>query len=77
MGIVAVISNTQISLPIEIILQGGAFATVSLIISLSIALLISDSRYWDSWAESTLDICTNPVLVAFAAIVAYKIMLII
>lgn len=77
MGIVAAILNTQTSYPIDVILQGGALATVSLIISLSIALLISDSKYWDRWAESTLDACANPLLITFAAIVAYKIMLII
>lgn len=76
MGIVAIASNVQTSLPVDIIAQGGALATVSLIISLSIALLISDSKYWNRWAESTLDACANPVLVTFAAIVAYKIMLI-
>lgn len=76
MAIVAAISSTQTSYPIEIILQGGAFATVSLIISLSIALLLSDSKYWNRWAESTLDVCANPILVTFAAIVAYKVMLI-
>jgi len=76
MSIVAIISNTQTSFPVEIISQGGAFATVSLILSLSIALLISDSKYWNKWASSSLDVCSNPLLVCFAAIVAFKIMMI-
>jgi hypothetical protein len=74
MGIVATISNTQTSFPAEIISQSGELATISLIISLSIVLLISDSRYWNKWASSTLDICSNPLLVTFAAIMVFKIM---
>jgi hypothetical protein len=77
MSIVAVISNTQNSYPLEIISQGGIFAAVSLIITLSIALLISDSAYWNKLAPGTLDICSNPLIVTFAAIIAFKIILII
>lgn len=77
MGIVAAISNVQTSLPLETVSQGGALSTVSLIVSLSIALLISDSKYWSRWASSTLDICSNPLLITFAAVVAFKVMLII
>jgi hypothetical protein len=76
MGIVALVSNTQTSFPVEVISQSGAFATVSLILSLSIALLISDSKYWNRWASSSLDVSSNSLLVLFAAIVAFKIMLI-
>ncbi len=76
MGIIAAVSNTQTSFSFEVISQGGAFATVSLIASLSIALLISDSRYWDEWASSTLGACSNPLLLTFAAIVVFKVMLI-
>jgi hypothetical protein len=76
MGIVALISNTQTSFPVEMISQGGAFATVSLILSLGIALLISDSKYWNRWASSSLDVSSTSLLVLFAAIVAFKIMLI-
>jgi hypothetical protein len=76
MSMVAAISNIQTSVPVDIITQGGAIATVSLIFSLSIALLISDSKYWDKWASSTLDTCSGPLLVTFAAIVIFKIILI-
>ena len=75
MGIIAAITNAQTSFPIEVISQGGGLATVSLIISLSIALLISDSKYWNNWASSTLDVCSNSLLLTFAAIVTYKIIL--
>ncbi|HEY9246707.1 MAG TPA: hypothetical protein VIO11_07680 [Candidatus Methanoperedens sp.] len=76
MSIVAALSNAQTSFPNEIIIQGGAIATVSLLISLSIALMISDSKYWNKWASSTLDICSNSLLITFVVIVAFKIMLI-
>jgi hypothetical protein len=74
MGVIAVISNAQNPVPVEIVSQGGAFATVSLIISLSMAFLIADSMYWNRWASSTLDACADPLLITFTAIVAFKIM---
>jgi hypothetical protein len=77
MGMVAALSNAQISIPVEIINQGGAIATVSLIVSLSIALLISDSKYWNAWAQSSLGTSSTPLLITFAAIVLFKILLII
>jgi hypothetical protein len=77
MGMVAVLSNAQVSVPVEMITQGGAIATVSLIISLSFALLIADSKYWNSWAQSTLDISSKSLLLTFAAIILFKIILII
>jgi len=73
MGIVAAVSNTSPSFSVEIIAQGEALATVCLIISLSLYLLISDSRYWGRWASSSLDACISPLLVTFAAIVVSKI----
>lgn len=76
MSIIAAISNTQTIFPEEIISQGGALATISLIISLIITLLISDSKYWSRWASSSLDACYIPLLLTFAAIVVYKTMLI-
>ncbi len=77
MSIVIAVSSTQTCYSLEVISQGGALATVSLILSLSIALLISDSKYWNSWGSSTLDTCSYPLLLTFAAIVVFKIMLII
>jgi len=76
MSMVAALSNAQISVPVDILNQGGAIATVSLIVSLSIALLISDSKYWNKWAQSTLDTSSTPLLITFAAIVLFKIILI-
>ncbi len=77
MSIVAAISTTQTSFPVEVISQGGIFTTISLIVTLSIAFLVSDSKYWTEWISDTLGACTTPFLITFAAIIAYKIMLII
>ncbi len=75
MGIIAAISNIQIPFPMEVISQGGEAATVSLIVSLFLALLISDTRYWNKWASSTLKACYSAFLITFAAIVAFKVMM--
>lgn len=72
---IAAISNVQTPFPLEIITQGGTMATVSLVVSLSIALLISDSRFYNRQASSTLNICINSLLITFAAIVVLKIMM--
>ena len=77
MSIVAAISNVQTSFPVDVITQGGIVATISLVVSLSIALLLSDSRFWDRWASSTLTICTSSFLITFAAIVVLKIIMIV
>lgn len=76
MSMVAAIANVQTSIPIEVISQGGVIATVSLVVSLAIGLLISDSRYWNRWASSTLNICTISLLITFAAIVLLKVIMI-
>ena len=76
MSIVAAISNVQTSFPIDVISQGGVLAAVSLVVSLGIGLLISDSKYWNSWASSTLNICTISLLITFAAIVFLKVIMI-
>lgn len=77
MSVVAAISIVQTSFPVDNITQGGVIATISLIVSLSIALLVSDSRFWNGWASSTLNICTSSLLITFIAIVLLKIIIII
>lgn len=77
MSIVAAISNVQNIFPVDAMTQGGIIATISLVVSLSIALLVSDSRFWNQWASSTLTICTSSFLITFAAIVVLKIMMIV
>lgn len=73
MSIVAAVSSAQTPSSAETILLAGALATASLIISLLIAIMISDSKYWDKWARSTIDACSFSLLITFAAIVAFKI----
>lgn len=77
MSLVAAISNVQTSFPSEAASQAELIVTLSLVISLATGLLISDSKYYNSWASSTLDACSNPLLLTFAGIVVYKIILII
>ena len=78
MGIVAAaVSNVQTPYPMELISQGGEIAIISLTISLSIALLISDSKYWNRWASSSLDSCSIALLVTFGFIVFFKVIMII
>ncbi len=76
MGMVAAISNVQPFFPVDVVTQGGTIATVSIVVSLSIALLVSDSKYWNNWTSSTLNISTISLLITFAAIVLLKIILI-
>ena len=75
MSIVTVISNTQTIFPAGITFYGGALATISLIVSIILALLVSDSKYWNKWSAGTLDICTYSLLLTFAATVIFKIIL--
>ncbi|CAG0956481.1 MAG: hypothetical protein OIN86_15660 [Candidatus Methanoperedens sp.] len=77
MSMVAAISNVQIPFTVDVITQGGTIAAVSLVVSLSIALLVSDSKYWNKWASSTLNICTSSLLITFAAIVLLKIIMLV
>lgn len=73
MSIIAATSSVQAPSTSEMVLLGGALATISLVISLFIAIMISDSKYWDKWARSTIDACSFSLLITFAAIVAFKI----
>jgi hypothetical protein len=73
MSIAAIISNTQTLIPVEMIYQGGALATVSLIFSLFIDSLISDTKYMNKWVSGNLDLSSYTLLVLFAAIVASRI----
>jgi hypothetical protein len=73
MSIVAAISSVQTPSTGEMVLLGGALATTSLIISLITAIMISDSKYWDKWARSTIDASSASLLITFAVIVVFKI----
>ena len=77
MGIVAAATNIQTAFPAEVIQNSGALVVISLIVSIFIELLVSDSRYWDAWSKSTLDATIIPLLIIFAAIIIYSVILII
>ena len=77
MGLVAAISITQNLFNPEVMFLAGSLSTLSLIISLTIALLISEYKYRNHWTSSTLEACSLPLLLTFAAIVVSKIILII
>ena len=51
-------------------------ATISLIISLSMAEILVESKWWNEWASSTLDMHNAPLLLVFSAIVAFKILMV-
>ena len=61
---------------VEQIALGGMFATISLIISLSMAEILVESKWWNSWASSTLDMHSAPLLLVFSLIVAFKILMV-
>ncbi len=73
---VTALTNVQNIFSVEQVVTGGMLATISLIISLSVAEVLTESKWWNRWASNTLEICNTPLLVVFAAIVLFKIMLV-
>ena len=61
----------------ENIYIGGELVSIFLIILLIIAFLISETKYWNMQTEYSLETYSNPLLLVFIAIVAYKILVII
>ena len=59
---------------VEQVVVGGMFATISLIVSLSLAEVLVESKWWNKWASNTLEICNTPLLVVFVAIVMFKVL---
>lgn len=59
---------------IENIYIGGIITTISLIISLMIALLISDTKYLNKYVSDTVDLISCPLLVTFFAMTIFKMM---
>ena len=58
----------------SVIYISGKVVTICLIISITIALLLSGTRYWNKYASDTLDMSSNSLLSIFIVIVLYKIM---
>ncbi len=73
---VTALTNVQDTFSVEQVVTGGMLATISLIISLSMAEVLVESKWWNRWASNTLEICNTPLLVVFAAIVAFKVLLV-
>ncbi|HDN65165.1 MAG TPA: hypothetical protein ENF23_02540 [Methanosarcinales archaeon] len=71
---VTTLVNAQNTSSVEQVVIGGMLATISLIISLSMAEVLVESKWWNKWASNTLEICNTPLLVVFAAIVAFKVL---
>ncbi|MCD6145988.1 hypothetical protein CW696_08745 [ANME-2 cluster archaeon] len=68
--------NGQHIISIEQITSGGMLATISLIISLSMAEILVESKWWNSWASSTLNMHSATLLLVFSLIVAFKILMV-
>ncbi len=71
---VTTLVNASNTFSVEQVVIGGMLATISLIISLSLAEVLVESKWWNKWASNTLDICNTPLIVVFTAIVASKVL---
>ena len=60
-------------LPLEVIDIGGKFTTVSLIVSMVITLLLSETKYWNKYISDTLDMNSHTLLSVFIIMVISKI----
>ena len=58
---------------VDVINIGGGFMTIFLIISLSIALLLVGTKYWDKITSDTFDVCSHPLLLVFVMIIIFRI----
>jgi hypothetical protein len=72
---VTTLVNASNTFSVEQVVIGGMLATISLIISLSLAEVLVESKWWNKWASNTLEICNTPLLVAFVVIVAFKVLM--
>ncbi|MCD6208131.1 MAG: hypothetical protein J7J06_09120 [Methanosarcinales archaeon] len=73
---VTTLANVQHILAIEQIAIGGMLATISLIASLSVAEIMVESKWWNRWASSTLEMHNIPLLLVFSAIVIFKVLMV-
>lgn len=70
------LTNVQHIISTEQIALCGMLVAISMILSMSIAEILSESNLWNGWAASTHDMHDAPLLLVFVAIVVYKILLI-
>ncbi len=73
---VTALTNVQNAFSVEQVMVGGMLASISLVLSLSMAEVLVESKWWDKWASDTLEICNTALLVVFAAIVAFKVLMV-
>ena len=73
---VITLTNVHQIISAEQIALCGMLATISLIMSLSMAEIFIESKWWNRWAASTLDMHNAPLLLVFSAIVAFKILIV-
>jgi len=70
------LASLQNTPAIEQIAVGGMLATIGLIASLSVAEIMVESKCWNGWASSTLEMQNTPLLLVFLAIVAFKVLMV-
>jgi len=70
------LTNVQHIISAEQIALCGMFVAISMIMSMSMAEILSESKLWNGWAASTHDLHDAPLLLVFSAIVVYKILLV-
>jgi len=70
--ITSTLSNVQNLVSWEILTRSGTLAAILLLFLTSIALLLSDSTFWNKWASSTYEICAHPLMIVFAIVVLFK-----
>lgn len=63
--------------PLEVTNVIGEFVTIFMIAIISISLLVTDTKYWNEYVSSIINIYSSPLLLVFVIIVIQKMMLII
>jgi len=72
----SIVANLQ-NVSLDIITTSGKFVSIFLITIFAISLLVSDTKYCNEYISGILRTYSNPLLLVFASIVAFKIMLVI
>lgn len=73
---VSMISSAQTILP-EVTYIIEEIISIFLIITLSISLLVSNTKYWNEYISNSIDIYSYPLLLTLVTIIIHKIMFII
>lgn len=71
--IVVILQYELLPLSSDMTYISGKFTTICLIISITIALLLSGTKYWNKYASDTTDMSSSSLLSLFIIIVVYKI----